>query len=350
MTARPLFSIGVPTYNRKPLLLHTLRSIERQTFGDFEVLVGNDDVREELSPADLGIADARFRFINHVRNVGEIRNMNALLAQATGTYFTWQFDDDFYATDFLAGMHAAIAAHRSPQAVFSGFRHHYGLAEPRYAPAGSRASGVEEVAGEVFLADVFGGRRRALGACGVYDRTYLESIGGIKDISGETIGLYSEHVLLLEAGRLERVVHIDAPLVAYRDQNTSWSRGNLNVELYVATGTRLVRELLQLAGRGAYGSRLEDIVAGVVATTADDIVNRMVARDGRVAAEQIAGYFTALEHNAAALEPAPTRQACLAAIARVRGQRRWTAILKGWVKRSPPWVQHILRAIRARLS
>lgn len=350
MTARPLFSIAVPTYNRKPLLLHTLRSIERQTFGDFEVLVGNDDVREELSPADLGIADVRFRFINHERNLREIGNMNALLAQATGTYFTWQFDDDFYATDFLEGMHAAIMAHRSPEVLFSAFRRHYGLEEPRYAPAGWRSSGIEEVAGEDFVADVFVGRRRALGACGVFEQRYLQSIGGIQDISGAAIGLNSEHLLLLRAGTLDRIVHVRAPLVVYRDQDTSWSGRNLNVELYLETGARLMRELFHLAGHGAYARRLEEIVAGVVAATADDIVNRMIARDGRVDAARVAGYFTALENEAAALEAPLSRQGCLAAIARVRGQRRWTAIFKGWVKRSPPWAQHILRTVRARLS
>jgi len=346
----PFVSIGVPTYNRVSLLRHTLTSLQRQSFTDFEVLVGNDDVREQLSAAGLGISDARFSVVNHERNLGEIRNMNALLGLARGSYFTWQFDDDFYATNFLAEMHAAITSHRAPPVVFSGFRTHYGLGEPRYRPAVAGDAAVSELDGATFLADVFGGRRRAMGACGVYERAYLASIGGIRDISGEAVGLYSEHLLLLTAGLGERVVHVNAPLVSYRDQDASWSGRNLNVELYVTTGLTLMRELVRLANQGAYGRRLGDIAAGVLAMTVDDIVSRMVARDGRVAGPQLAEYVAAVEREFAAIEPAAARRAVAGAVERVRRRRPAAAIVKGWVKRSPPWVQHVVRGIRARLS
>ncbi|MFA4853438.1 MAG: glycosyltransferase, partial [Bacteroidales bacterium] len=76
---KPLFSIGVPTYNRKDLLKQTLLSILEQSFADFEVIVGNDFPDETISAESLGIDDRRVRFINNKQNLGELENMNSLL-------------------------------------------------------------------------------------------------------------------------------------------------------------------------------------------------------------------------------------------------------------------------------
>src|SRR3972149_1596543 len=117
----PFFSIGVTTYNRKELLKQTLISIINQTFTDFEVIVGNDYIGEVLDADVLGIEDPRIRFINHECNLGELNNMNALLAAAKGKYFTWQFDDDLYAPDFLKAVHAAIMKFDFPHCVYTSY-------------------------------------------------------------------------------------------------------------------------------------------------------------------------------------------------------------------------------------
>src|SRR5512138_3932148 len=73
----PLFSIGITTYERRELLKETLGSITRQTFGDFEAIVGNDHTSVPLSRRLLGVEDPRVRIVNHPANLGEVRNMNA---------------------------------------------------------------------------------------------------------------------------------------------------------------------------------------------------------------------------------------------------------------------------------
>jgi len=104
------------------LLRQTLRSILAQSFGDFEVIVGNDDIAEVLTGEVLGIDDPRIRFVNHPRNLREVGNMNALLAMANGRYFTWLFDDDLYEPDFLQIAHDCLAEKGFPPAFFSSFR------------------------------------------------------------------------------------------------------------------------------------------------------------------------------------------------------------------------------------
>lgn len=84
----PFFSIGVTTYNRRELLKQVLDILIKQTFSDFEVIVGNDYPQEILTAELLGIYDPRIRFVNHPKNLGEVGNMNALLEVSRGRYFT----------------------------------------------------------------------------------------------------------------------------------------------------------------------------------------------------------------------------------------------------------------------
>ena len=129
----PLFSIGVTTYNRRELLKQSLASIINQTFSDFEVIVGNDYTQEILSAEILGIQDPRIRFINHPQNLGEVGNMNALLEMSRGKYFTWQFDDDLYATNFLETVHSTLIKFNFPSRVFTSHSFFYGSSFPKVA-------------------------------------------------------------------------------------------------------------------------------------------------------------------------------------------------------------------------
>ena len=76
------------------MLLECLYSILQQTFTDFEVIVGNDYVEEKINADILDIDDSRINFVNHEINLGEIKNMNWLLDNASGKYFTWLADDE----------------------------------------------------------------------------------------------------------------------------------------------------------------------------------------------------------------------------------------------------------------
>ena len=51
-----MFSIIIPTYNRRELLLKTIKSVISQTFGDFEIIIGDIEISsapEEKSPERL---------------------------------------------------------------------------------------------------------------------------------------------------------------------------------------------------------------------------------------------------------------------------------------------------------
>src|SRR5215471_5738458 len=233
----PLFSIGVTTYNRVEMLIETLDSISSQTFQDFEVIVANDNPKRTVTAESLGISDARVRFVNNPKNLGELKNMNSLLEHSRGRYFTWIADDDLYAPDFLERAFAALESFDYPLCVFTSFD----LMNGNSVDKSRLHSGVTRLyTGGAFLNNYLQRRIRTMGVMGLYEREYLAKQGGLADVSADGMGLYCEYLLLVKAGLLDRVVFIDDPLCFYRIHEMSWSCAlNLNAGQYRRAGVNL---------------------------------------------------------------------------------------------------------------
>ena len=112
----PLVSILVPCYNGARYLPQLCESILAQTFGDFEVLLGNDsstdNTVELLQPF---LRDSRFKLFDWKPNRGLHANIYFLLNQARGKYWCPPGQDDLMTPRFLEKRVAKLAAH--PKAV-----------------------------------------------------------------------------------------------------------------------------------------------------------------------------------------------------------------------------------------
>lgn len=237
---QPFFTIGVPTYDRHDLLRETLEAILSQSFTDFEVIVGNDFTAETLTGEMLGISDPRVCFVNHPRNLREVGNMNALLAAARGRYFTWLFDDDLYEPDFLLTAHDHLVASGYPQALFPSFRTIRGT--ERFEPQSVTRGTAEELTGREFLRRYTAVRPYVISTCGLFDTRALRSrVGGVEELCPSAIGLYCEYLFLVRCALLERIVHVDAPLVIFRVHPDSWGESNTDLSKYVEAGKELLR-------------------------------------------------------------------------------------------------------------
>jgi glycosyltransferase involved in cell wall biosynthesis len=242
---RPFVSIGVTTYNRHDLLRQTLESVLAQTFTDFEVIVGNDYTSEVLTGEMLGIDDPRIRFVNHPRNLREVGNMNALMAMATGRYFTWLFDDDLYEPDFLLIAHDCLVKTGYPPVAFSSFR--MLGAEEEFAPRRVFRGPVREFSGREFLRWYSGSDPQIASVFGLFDLTALrDSVGGLEEMCPSAIGVYSEYLFLVRCALLDRIVFFDAPLVIYRVHSGSWSESPHELEKYVEAGKELVKRCAEV--------------------------------------------------------------------------------------------------------
>jgi glycosyltransferase involved in cell wall biosynthesis len=225
MTTRPTFSIGVATYRRPQLLRETLDSVLGQTFEDFELLVGNDDPETTLTPLGLGLDDPRLRILNHHRNLGEVANMNALLAAARGHRFTWLADDDLYDLRFLEEVHAALGRYEYPRCVFTSYA------------TGASYDGVNRSGDAVprllssreFLTGYLSRSVHVLGCYGVFERGFLTSLGGMEHL-GTGFSPYADNLLAMRAALAAPVLYIDRPLILFRthSESISWTSPDLD--------------------------------------------------------------------------------------------------------------------------
>lgn len=105
----PAVSICIPTYNGKQYLSECINSIIAQTFGDFEVLICDDQSSDgTLDYArELAKGDKRFRFISNPRRFGLVGNWNNCVQQARGEWIKFVFQDDVISPSCLEMLLAA---------------------------------------------------------------------------------------------------------------------------------------------------------------------------------------------------------------------------------------------------
>ena len=236
----PFFSIGVTTYDRPELLRQTLLSMSRQTFTDFEVIVGNDFAQEPLSAERLDINDSRIRFANYPKNLGEERNMNRLLAISRGRYFVWQCDDDLFSPNFLEEVFLTLTRFNFPSCVFTSYKMVYGTSYPDMP---NILSGQGKIySGREFINMYWAGKLKAIGCNGVYEKEYLLKLGGVRCLADFHRPLYSEYLLLSQVGLQSQVAHIDEPLALYRIHGDAWGCHINDLSLYKQAGGNLVRK------------------------------------------------------------------------------------------------------------
>ena len=90
----PLVSVIVPTFQRPDFLRAALRSVQRQTVNDFELLVVDDGSAIALAPVVNALDDGRIRYLRHESNRGEAAARNTAIRNARGQYLAFLDDDD----------------------------------------------------------------------------------------------------------------------------------------------------------------------------------------------------------------------------------------------------------------
>ena len=237
----PLFTIGIPTFNRHDLLRETLQSILVQSFTDFEIIVGNDYTSEVLTQDRIGISDPRIRIVNHPVNLREVGNLNAVFAEAKGRYFTWQFDDDLYEPGFLKTAHDILSANDFPPALFPSYRVLLDSETLQFNDISYNK--LRQLSGREYLAEYSAERLKLISTCGLFDTEMLRSIvGGAEEICSDSIiGLYFEYLFLVKCALLGKILYIDAPFVIFRVHSDSWGEANTELDKYLEAGQKLLQ-------------------------------------------------------------------------------------------------------------
>jgi glycosyltransferase involved in cell wall biosynthesis len=292
ITKKPLFSIGVTTYNRKGLLKQTLLSLLEQTFTDFEVIVGNDHVNEPLSEKVLGIKDSRLKFVNNEKNLGELENMNSLLRMAQGRYFTWQFDDDPVSPAFLQQIYSTLIKFSFPTCVFTSYLYIYGISAYKFRNKTSEQSKL--FSGKNFLREYLSGKLHTMGCCGLYNTDYLKQIGGVQRLTEGPMALYTENLLLVKVGLLPEVAYINMPLVSYRVHRNSWTCLNNDVELFKVAGLNLIRESVAILSKAQLKNDFQKNILSILEFVLSSVVVKSIIRNKRIDNQYILEYVSSI--------------------------------------------------------
>ncbi|MES1214886.1 MAG: glycosyltransferase family 2 protein [Bacteroidota bacterium] len=100
----PLVTVGIPTYNRPKGLERTLDCILKQSYSNLEVIVSdNCSIDPEVLQVIKKFAaqDKRVKYYVQEKNLSIVPNFQFLLDKASGEYFMWAADDDFWDKNFI---------------------------------------------------------------------------------------------------------------------------------------------------------------------------------------------------------------------------------------------------------
>jgi glycosyltransferase involved in cell wall biosynthesis len=93
-----LVSVITPFYNRADLLLRSIKSVQRQSYQNWELILVNDGSTEDIGEVKRYITqDSRIKLISYERNMGVAHAKNTALDAATGVFIAFLDSDDTWA-------------------------------------------------------------------------------------------------------------------------------------------------------------------------------------------------------------------------------------------------------------
>lgn len=116
-----LVSIVLPVHNGERYLRESVESCLGQTHQDIELIVVDDASTDSTADIVRSYDDPRIRLITNPENMGLPASLNAGFAVATGEFYTWTSDDNFYAPDGIAALLEALLSHPKAGLVYGSF-------------------------------------------------------------------------------------------------------------------------------------------------------------------------------------------------------------------------------------
>lgn len=116
--SEPLVSVILTVYRRLTYFGEALRSVEGQTFDDYEIVVADDSGTDAAREASLASNNPRVRYSPNTPSVGVALSIRTALARARGKYIAILNDDDVWEPDFLARLVPALEADSSRVVAF----------------------------------------------------------------------------------------------------------------------------------------------------------------------------------------------------------------------------------------
>ncbi len=113
-------SIVLPSYNGEAFLRESIESVISQTYTDWELIIV-DDCSTDSTPEIAKSYSERYQNIIYTRNEQNSKlpaSLNRGFSLASGDYFTWTSDDNYFANDALEIMVGALDSNSDCDVVY----------------------------------------------------------------------------------------------------------------------------------------------------------------------------------------------------------------------------------------
>lgn len=106
----PPITVGVPVYNGEKYMRIALDALLKQTFTDFEMIIGDNASTDKTQAIceEYAKRDPRIRYVRNPENIGANANYHYLFSLARGRYFLWNSVDDYIAPAYLERCKAVL--------------------------------------------------------------------------------------------------------------------------------------------------------------------------------------------------------------------------------------------------
>lgn len=111
----PFVSIVMPTYNRANFIVETIKSIQKQTYSNWELIIVDDGSTDQTSEIIGKMKDERIRYYKELRQ-GMVHARNSGLKKADGYFIAFMDSDDLWADTKLEKQLISLFQH--PDAYF----------------------------------------------------------------------------------------------------------------------------------------------------------------------------------------------------------------------------------------
>jgi|GEM_PF-2981837 len=96
LPGKAIVTVSIPAFNRTDVLAEALRSLQSQTFTDFEVLISDNASTTDLRATINAFNDRRFHHYKHSESLGMLGNWRFSLTEPKTKYVAWLHDDDIW--------------------------------------------------------------------------------------------------------------------------------------------------------------------------------------------------------------------------------------------------------------
>ena len=120
----PTITVIIPAFNSEKTIRRALDSVAAQTFSDFEIIVIDDDSKDQTLGLVSHSSGAELRVIQHAQNLGAAAARNSGIAAARGRWIAFLDSDDEWLPDKLERQLAALknAGRQNIMACATGYR------------------------------------------------------------------------------------------------------------------------------------------------------------------------------------------------------------------------------------